>query len=261
MNGARIGVLVLAVVAAGLAALLARGLVSSKPEPVQPVAVVPTTQVLVASTNVDRGVRLAAGDLRWQAWAAGPVSPELITKDAKPNAIDLYAGYVTRAPIMNGEPVIVSKLVDLKTGGYMSALITPGMRAVAITVSPETSAGGFILPNDHVDVILTHKVRESGMGEEAVRGETFLRNVRVLAIDQRFKEEGDQVAIGKTATLELSSSQAELLATAQAEGTISLSLRSLEKADEAVADTDGTKTDGAVIRIVRYGAEKTVRVR
>jgi len=264
VNGARIGVLILAIVAAGLAALLARGLVSSKPEPAQPVAVQPTKEVLVASTSIDRGVKLNSSNLRWQTWPASTqLGPELITKDARPDAIDVMSGFITRSAFANGEPIVEARLVDLKNGGFMSALISPGMRAVAIPVSPETSAGGFILPNDHVDLILTRRVEESGnQGKETIRGDTILRNVRVLAVDQRFKEEGDQVAIAKTATLELSSAQAELVAAAQVQGTISLALRSIE-ADKEAADTgdDTAKTEGAVVRIVRYGTEKTVRVR
>lgn len=263
MNAARMGVLVLAIVAAGLAALLARGLVSSKPERVEPVAAAPAVEVLVAATNIDRGRRVTASDLRWQAWPDGQVAPELITKAAKPNAIELFTGNIARTSLANGEPIIETKLVSLEKGGFMSALISPGMRAVALPIAPETGAGGFILPNDHVDVILTRKGREgSGVdGKDIARGETILHNVRVLAIDQRFKEEGEQVAIGRTATLELSSSQVEVMAAAQVEGSISLSLRSIAEADKVVAEDDTAKAEGAVIRVVRYGAVKTMRVR
>ncbi|HUD52980.1 Flp pilus assembly protein CpaB [Parvibaculum sp.] len=264
MNGARIGVLILAIVAAGLAALLARGLVSSKPEPVEVAVAVPTKEVLVASTNIDRGVKITPGVLRWQSWpASAPLAPELITKDARPDAIGMLTGNITRSSITNGEPIVEAKLVDLKNGGFMSALIAPGKRAVAISIAPETSAGGFILPNDRVDVILTRKVgeTESSGGAEGIAGETILSNVRVLAVDQRFKEDGDQVAIGKTATLELTPTQAENIAVAQAQGNISLALRSLANAEQTDVDPDTAKTEGATVRVVRYGVEKIVRVR
>ncbi|MEN6542352.1 Flp pilus assembly protein CpaB [Parvibaculum sp.] len=262
MNAARMGVLILAVVAAGLAALLARGLVSHKSEKAEPVAAAPAVEVLVAASNIERGERVTAGSLRWQAWPDGPVAPELVTKAAKPNAIDQFAGSVARATLSNGEPIIETKLVSLDKGGFMSALIAPGMRAVAVPVAAETSAGGFILPNDHVDVILTHKVREGGVeGKDIARAETILRNVRVLAVDQRFKEEGDQATVGRTATLELSGQQVEVLAAAQVDGSVSLSLRSIAEADKAVPDDTTAKTESAMIRVVRYGAEKTVRVR
>ncbi len=262
MNAARMGVLILAIVAAGLAALLARGLVSSKPDNAAPVAAAPAVEVLVAAADIERGKRVTAGDLRWQAWPEGPVAAELITKAAKPNAIDLFSGNVARTALASGEPIMETKLVSLEKGGFMSALITPGMRAVAVPIAAETSAGGFILPNDHVDVIMTHKVREGGVeGKDVAHAETILRNVRVLAIDQRFKEEGEQVVVGRTATLELSSAQVEVMSAAQVDGSISLSLRSIAEADKVVAEDETAKTESTMIRVVRYGAEKTVRVR
>jgi pilus assembly protein CpaB len=260
------GVLVLAVVAAGLAALLARGLVSSGDAPAQPKVVeAPTSDVLVVSTNIERGARISSGDLRWQSWPASALGPTFITRQQKPDAVAALTGSLARDSIANGEPVTAAKLIDVKTGGFMSALINPGMRAVALTVSPETGAGGFILPNDRVDLIQTRHVQQDGPHgtQDVVQGEIILHNIRVLAIDQRFKDEGgEQVAIGKTATVELTPMQAEAVAVAQAEGPLILSLRGLaEKADmsnETEAPQESTTT---TIRVVRYGAEKTVRVR
>lgn len=263
MNAARMGVLVLAVVAAGLAALLARGLVSSNKEaPTPQVAQLPTTEVLVASTDLGRGSRLKSGDFRWQAWPQNSLASNVITRAQRPDAVEKLTGQLARVPIANGEPVTETKLVDLKNGGFMSALINPGMRAIAIGIGPESSAGGFILPNDRVDVILTYKVRDELNGEETTRSETILRNVHVLAIDQRFKEEdGEQVAIGKTATLELGSRQAEILALSQEQGRITLALRGLAGDEQQSADSGHAKSEGSIVRVVRYGAERTVRVR
>lgn len=263
MNAARIGVLVLAVVAAGLAALLARGLVSSnKQAPVEQAAQAPTTEILVAATDLQRGSKLSGGDFRWQSWPQSSLGANLITRAQMPNAAEALAGRLARTPIANGEPITEAKLVDLKNGGFLSALINPGMRAVAIPIAPETSAGGFILPNDRVDVILTSRQRDEQAGQDTNRSETILRNVRILAIDQRFKDEsGEQVVIGKTATLELSSRQAEVIALAQAQGTVSLALRGFAGADQDTLDEDVAKSEGSVVRVVRYGAERTVRVR
>lgn len=262
MNAARMGVLVLAVVAAGLAALLARGLVSSNEAPVQQVEQTPTTEVLVAATDLARGARLTAGDFRWQAWPQGSLGANTITRAQRPDAAEKLTGHLARVAIANGEPIAETKLVDLKNGGFMSALIEPGMRAVAVSIAPETGAGGFILPNDRVDVILTYKQRDEESGVDTTHSETILRNVHVLAIDQRFKEEGgEEVAIGKTATLELAPHQAEVLTLSQAEGTITLTLRSLAGEARKSADDDGAKSEGSVVRVVRYGVEKTVRVR
>lgn len=265
MNAARMGVLVLAVVAAGLAALLARGLVSSGDAPVQPQVVqAPTSDVLVVSTNVDRGARLSAGDLRWQSWPNTALGEGFVTRQQKPDAIAALTGSLVRASMTNGEPVTPGKIIDVKSGGFMSALISPGKRAVAVIVSPETGAGGFILPNDRVDIIQTRHIQEQGpLGtpQDAVRGTILLRDIRVLAVDQRFKDDsGDQVAIGKTATLELTPSQAELVSVAQAEGGLVLSLRGLgePEAQNAEIKEESTVT---TIRVVRYGTEKSVRVR
>ena len=251
MNAARIGVLVLALVAAGLAAFLARGLVSSDKEPViEKVAEAPTTEVLVAVSNLQVGQRVASGDLRWQTWPDESMNAAYITRAQKPAAVEEYSGSVARSAVLSGEPVTAEKLVSLSGAGFMSALIEPGMRATAITISAKTSAGGFILPNDRVDVI------------DIGKGRTILRNIRVLAIDQRFNEKaGEQVAIGNTATLELTPAQAELIAVAEGDGgRLALALRGMGE-QELTGNEDLSATGSPVVRIVRYGTAQTVRVR
>lgn len=252
MNAARIGVLVLAIVAAGLAAFLARGLVSSGKEEAVTEKVVeePTTEVLVAVSNVQLGQRVAGGDLRWQRWPEASMNPAYITRTAKPTAIEEYTGSVARAPVLSGEPVTAEKLVNLSNAGFMSALIEPGMRAIAVEITPQTSAGGFILPNDRVDIVDVNK------------GQTVLRNVRVLAIDQRFNEQGEQVAVGRTATLELTPAQVELISVAETESRLALSLRSMGEQDLAGTELDmPDRNGGSVVKIVRYGIAQSVRVK
>ncbi len=103
----------------------------------------------------------------------------------------------------------------------MAAVLPAGMRAISTEISPETGAGGFILPNDHVDVILSRRDKEAekAAGVEVHTSETILTNVRVLAIDQTVEEKnGQRVVVGKTATLELSPRQAETLARAAPDG-------------------------------------------
>ncbi|MGB3809129.1 MAG: Flp pilus assembly protein CpaB [Parvibaculum sp.] len=254
----------MAVVAAGLAALLARGLVSSGDAPEQQKVVeAPTTEVLVASTAIDRGARLSGSDLRWQSWPNSALGPNFVTRQQKPDAIATLTGSLARASISNGEPITDGKIIDVKSGGFMSALVSPGMRAVAVAVSPETGAGGFILPNDRIDVIQTRRVQEDGARgpHEVVHGEILLHNIRVLAIDQRFKDDsGEQVAVGKTATLELTPAQAERVAVAQVEGTLILSLRGLGETDVQVEEVP-QQSSTSVIRVVRYGTAQSVRVR
>lgn len=261
MNAARMGVLALAVVAAGLAALLARGLVSSK-EPVKAeVAVAPVTEVLVSARDIEVGARLDSTSLRWQVWPDNAVSAGFITKAAAPTALTDYDGSVVRTAMLAGEPVMGNKIVNLKNAGFMSALVQPGMRALAINVTPQSSAGGFILPNDRVDVLLTRRSQDEGSGTQTVQGETILRNVHVLAVDQSFNNKGgDEALVGKTVTLEVTPSQAELLTLSAVEGDISLSLRSIAETG-GENDEQVSKASGNVINVVRFGVEQSVKVK
>ena len=251
MSAARIGVLVLAIVAAGLAALLARGLMSSDSEqPVKQVVEEPTSEVLVAVNNLDVGQRVSTSDLRWQRWPEAAMNPAYISRTQKPTAIEEFTNSVARSAVLSGEPVTAEKLVTLSGAGFMSALIEPGMRAAAIAITPETSAGGFILPNDRVDFV------------DVEKGQTLLRNVRVLAIDQRFNEKaGEQVVVGRTATLELTPSQVELVAVAQSDRPLSLSLRSMADSESTAADDTTRELGGSVVKVVRYGTTQSVRVK
>jgi pilus assembly protein CpaB len=143
--------------------------------------------------------------------------------------------------------------------GYMAAVLDKGMRAISTEISPETGAGGFILPNDHVDVILSRRERDAdkvGAGADSHSSETIMANIRVLAIDQTLGEkDGQKVVIGKTATLELTPRQAEQLALSRQLGTLSLSLRSLADAGETALPNDDDRASGkrAGINTVRFG--------
>lgn len=250
MNAARIGVLVLAIIAAGIAALLARGLMSSGSEEavVEKVVEEPTTEVLVSVSNLQLGQRVASGDLRWQRWPEASMNAAYITRMQKPTAIEEYTNSVARSPVLSGEPVTAEKLVNLSSAGFMSALIEPGMRAIAIEITTQTSAGGFILPNDRVDII------------DVTKGQTILRNIRVLAIDQRFNDsDGEQVAVGRTATLELTPAQVELVSMAGTEGGLALSLRSM--GEQELAGTELDLQGNSVVKVVRYGIAQSVRVK
>jgi len=139
----------------------------------------------------------------------------------------------------------------------MAAILPSGMRAVSTPIREETAAGGFILPNDRVDVIVSRRVRTAKREEHV--SDTVLRNVRVLAIGQSIDQKGDKkVANGKTATLELTSRQAEILSLAQAMGEISLALRSLSDANpdgkagpETSEGFDNSR--GTTVNLLRYG--------
>ena len=259
MNMTRVLVLVGAIVAAGLAALMARGLVGGQTK-AQAAPAVELTEVLVASRGIEVGTKLAAGDVKWMGWPKAAIDPSFITKEAQPKAIEEGAeGSIARSPLSAGQPLTGQNVIKADGGGFMAAVLTAGKRAVGVKVSAERGAGGFILPNDRVDVILTRKLGQDSSGAPTYQAATVLNDVRVLAVDQTSDEEGDSKAIvGKTATLELSEREAETLALAEAMGDLSLTLRSLSKADGATQAADTAKnpfetegTDG--VTVMRYG--------
>ena len=252
MNVRRIVILAVAGVAAVAAALLARNMLGGGTPPVSAQPNVQTTDVMIASVDVEPGQVLDGGNLRWQPWPRNSLSPTLFTRDLHPDGISQLAGAVARTPMLAGEPVTENKIAHIGQGGFMSAMIAAGKRAVSIPISAKTGAGGFVLPNDRVDVMLTRQV---GNGRN-FQVETVLRDARVLAIDQVFKDEKDkQTAVGDTATLELSPAQAELIALAQAQGTLSLALRGLaenanQKLDE---ESESWGQRGGSVAVIRYG--------
>jgi pilus assembly protein CpaB len=269
MNVARVAVLGIAVVTAGLAAFLMRNVVSSDgpAEAAVQTAALNTTKVLVAGRALGLGETIRADDLVWQLWPKEGLSPRFINQEAVPNGQTDWAGAFVRSPLVAGEPISRSKVSRGDNEGVMSTILDPGMRAIGIEISAESGAGGFILPNDRVDVILTYKnkMRVEGRQKEQLSSATILVNVRVLAIDQTFRDEdGQQVVVGRTATLELPSDLAETLVLAKASGKLSLALRSLvDPSGEAndlkprLADSfgpEGKKHDGS-IAFVRFGRQ------
>jgi pilus assembly protein CpaB len=257
MKAARLVVLGVAVAAGGIAAYLAAGSKAPPPPPPAPVvAPLATVDVLVAKADLTRGQVIAEQDIGWQTWPADAANPSFIKKSEQPDAITTFSGAIVRVSMLAGDPVRGPYVVMAKGSGFMAAVLPKGMRAVAVDISPETSAGGFILPDDRVDVLLTRrdKAVEKATGVEKFVSDTILRNIKVLAVDQAVDEKGDtKVAIGKTATLELTESQAETLALSKQLGTISLTLRSLLDAASASDDEDGSNKDHDSINMVRFG--------
>lgn len=262
MKAARLLVLLIALGAGGIAALLAARTdkPAPAPTPAQMQKKAETVDVLVAASDIGLGQTLKPGDMQWQAWpATAAASGNFIHKQDRPAAESQLSGYVARSPFVAGEPIRDSKLVNPKGAGVMAAILPPGTRAIATQISPESGAGGFILPNDRVDVILTRKETGRTSAEEKYVSETVLSDVRVLAVDQMLEEKnGQKVVIGKTATLELTAGQAETLAYAQRTGTVSLALRSLADVghDQAPTDTGGDGRGG--INVVRFGVSTQV---
>ena len=257
MKAARLVVLIVAVAAGGAAALLAGRSGDEAPPPVAPSTHIDTVDVLVAKSDIPLGMSVSAQEMQWQLWPVQAASPVFIRKTEKPNAIEEFAGSIARAPFVAGEPLRENKLIKSNGSGYMAAVLDKGMRAISTEISPETGAGGFILPNDRVDVILSRRDREAekSSGTESHTSETILINIRILAIDQTLGEkDGQKVVIGKTATLELTPRQAETLALSRQLGTLSLSLRSLADAGDATLPNDDERSGKkAGINTVRFG--------
>jgi pilus assembly protein CpaB len=258
MNTARIVVLGIALVAGGVAAYLASGSEPAPPAPPPAVVQTNTVDVLVAHSDISLGQTISADNLEWQSWPSTSASSTFIRRTDRPDATSELVGDIARSPFVAGEPIRETKLVKGNGSGFMAAILPSGMRAVSTQISPETGAGGFILPNDRVDVILSRK--PNGQGDTVV-SETILNNIRVLAIDQQVEEQnGMKVVVGKTATLELNSEQSEILARSQVRaqqgGTLSLALRSMVDANV----TDEKKDDGrGGINIVRRGVTSTFK--
>jgi pilus assembly protein CpaB len=254
MKTARLVVLAIALSAGGVAAYLASGS-DPKPAVTEPVAQLPTVDVLVAKSDIGLGQPVGLDDVQWQTWPSATASNNFIRRSDRPDAAAQVAGSIARSPFIAGEPIREPKLVKTNGSGFMAAVLPGGMRAVSTEISPETGAGGFILPNDRVDVILSR--REKGAAGEVVTSEIILNNIRVLAIDQVPREkDGQNSVVGKTATLELKPSQAEVLARARQTGTLSLALRSLVDANVNASRSEES-SDGAIVTVFR-GEEREV---
>ncbi|MBV9834774.1 MAG: Flp pilus assembly protein CpaB [Alphaproteobacteria bacterium] len=258
MNVARVGVFAIALLVAGVMVFFGRhwlGFAAQQPAPVaapsapsqrlakpslteapQPA---PALQVLVARTDIRTGQIVKPDDMRWQAWPDGTISPTYIIEGRRP--LSDFVGAVARAPISAGEPITEGRVVLSGTRGFMAAVLQPGMRAVSVQVTPTSGVSGFIFAGDRVDLILTH-VYEKDATKERQASETVLRDIRVIAMDQRLDmRPGEAPQVAKTATLEVTPKQAEVIAVAAEMGKLSLALRSLQEPADAA---DG----GAVAR-------------
>lgn len=270
MSKMRLLMFALAFGSAIVAGLLARGVIGGKNEQVaEAPPPIKKVDVLVAAKDIEVGEKLAVGSLIWKSWPQEDVQESMITRDEKPDAEQSFAESRAMIPMFEGETVLEKKVVFPGGGGFMSAVLPKGMRAISVAISSRSSAGGFILPNDRVDVILTRKMQSGGSSMAAiVKSETVISNVRVLAINQTFRQakEGEDVAVkeGETATLEMSQSQAEVVARVERDGELSLALRSIAESDGKAVEEGpqlaekyraGTKTRNNDTLFVRYGIE------
>ena len=263
MNTARIVVLVIALGAGGVAAYLASGY-DNKPAPALPVAEkLPTVEVLVAKSDIQLGQAVKAEDLQWQTWPQSTASSAFIRRDSRPDAQTQIAGSIARVPLMQGEPIREQKLVRADGSGFMAAILPSGMRAVSTEISAETAAGGFILPNDRVDIVMTRRLKNPDGangptgGNDVILSEVILTNIRVLAIDQAPKEkDGQTTVLGKTVTLELKPDQVATLSVSRQAGSLSLALRSIADANAAeMTPEDLAARRSGGVNVINYGVQ------
>jgi pilus assembly protein CpaB len=216
------------------------------------------SDVLVAAGDLTPGAQLTPASVRWEQWPRTSVDPSYITRATAPDPAKFTQGAVVRTHMVAGEPMTPTKIAHADSAGFLASMLTPGMRAVSIVVSADTSAGGFILPDDRVDVLCT--VSLPGSGANRFRTSTILKDVRVLAVDQTYESKDSKTVVGRTATLELSPQQVELVEHARASGTLSLALRPLGEKETASTETKQQNSAGDEIDIIRYGVERPTAV-
>ncbi|WP_374343245.1 Flp pilus assembly protein CpaB [Phenylobacterium sp.] len=286
MGAVRIAIIATAALAAIVLAFVVRGMVAPKrPEAPAPAAAPappprPMAQVLVAKRDLPVGARLAALDMTWQAWPVDALNPNFITDGAAAAPVDpgakqvaqdtaraakdavmasgpmaAFDGAIVKEAFLQGEPIVARKVVRGGQSGYMAVVLLPGMRAMSVPISAETAAGGFILPGDRVDVLQSRPMMDS----KTFTTQTLMRNLRVLAIDQKTQPDKDaQSIVGAVAVLEVPAADAEILAKGKAQGEMILSLRSY--ADLGGAASRGVAAQRAQVglRVIRAGQTSEV---
>lgn len=241
----RLAFLLIAIAVSVGTVLLARSWMETQLASRKPPTVVakemPSKMVLVAKTDLPTGQFVRAENLRWQAWPEKGVAGSYVVEGK--GKLEDYVGAVVRSSLSAGEPITDGRLVRPGDRGFMAAVLTPGYRAVTVPVTPSSGLAGFAFPGDHVDVILTLTIQPlpgkdgARTGPERRASETILSDIRVLALDQRADDQKHEVAVAKTATLEVTPKQAEIIAVASEMGKLSLSLRSLAHDTLASAET------------------------
>lgn len=240
----------------GLGAFMLMNSIVNKPREIQKEVHTNSSEVLVARADMGLGALATESSFRWQLWPQEAVPAGAVTRISGGSPMKDFSGGIVRAPIMAGEPITKSKLVKAGEGGVLASILPQGMRAISTKITEDSAVGKLILPNDHVDVIVTRRQRGRGLEEHV--SDTLFRNVRVLAIGQQLEaKEGKKGADGATATLELDATQAEQLALAKSQGEISLALRSIADFSRDGSETNNRKPPnaqrGESVKVLRYG--------
>ncbi len=269
MRASRIILLLVALLAGGLAAFFFIATTNTPPEQIAtpgPVQIIQEqkARILVAKTQIGVGERLGEKSVEWQDWPELAVRPEYITESALPDALTQMNGTIARFEFFPGEPIMQSKLVH-SDQGYLSAVLPKGMRAIPVQVSAASASGGYIVPNDRVDIVLSHS------GTSGSVSETILENVKVLALGTRLGEAGTtgakadpdtprtDVFADTIAVLELDPVQGETVINSTRLGTLSLVLRSIaDYAQTTSAGGDNNNNINRPIRMIRFGRNQDV---
>jgi len=271
MPASRLIILTVAVAAAGGAGYVAKKMVVPPPPVVmdsgQKAPAIALEDVLVLSGDVPIGTTLG-NNIDWERWPSNGVNANFITRTNEPDAVEKLKDSVSRVAMYTGEPVRRSKLIG-EGQSFMSSILPSGTRAVATSIAADTSAGGFILPNDFVDVIMTRRSDTASGGSAAgFITETILKNIKVLAIDQTIQEdeEGKKTRVGQTATLELTPQQAEIITVAQQMADrLTLALRPITDTQEKVTDEADYLVSGngrrGTVRLIKSGEISEVGAR
>lgn len=210
----------------------------------KPAEVKPETFVLVAKTGLPAGVFIKPDHLRWQAWPEKNLASEYFVK-GKVN-LNQFTGAVVRRGIAPGEPISDGRLVKSGERGFLAAVLTPGMRAISVPVNATTGIAGMVFPGDRVDMLLTTQTKRTVGKETRVlrASETVLTGIRILAVDQKTADQGNTPKLAKTATIEVTPKQAEIIAVAAEVGRLSLTLRSLARHERiGVNGSNGARKD------------------
>lgn len=247
-------VMAVAVLAAGGTALLARTWLERHSTPPATTAA-PSTEVLVVARDVAAGASLQSDDLSYQSWPVSLALPRLVTRTDGVDAKAQFVGQIARRALIAGEPVTSEAIAQHDGAGILAGMLTPGMRAVSVVITNPSAVSGFITPGDRVDIVLAADLSHTLEGEQnnhspsatLVRyaSETVLTDIRVLAIDQQITRGTDGGAIqGKTATVEVTPKQAEVLTTVGMLGTVQLVLRGKTQTEQTAADPSAPKSPG-----------------
>ncbi len=255
MDVKKLALLIGALVIAALSAVMARNMFQGASAPVAqatPVVKQEGPEVLVATRSLPVGTIIDAEALRYQIWPEGLVQPAYFIKGESGGDPQALIGTVVRNEITAGQPLTNGALIKPGERGFLAAALGPGMRAITVAVSPTSGVAGFVFPGDRVDIMLTQEVPGGGDGPALKVSETILRNIRVLATDQRttgIDEEGNpDVRNASSVTLEATPKIAEKIAVAQTIGQLSMSLRSIadntQELEQAIASGEVTVPEG-----------------